>query len=70
MALTGNQTGAEFGTVRVGCDGLRAAVWLSGEHDLTTKGAVTAALDDAVAAEVDVVVDLTDARFMDASILG
>jgi anti-anti-sigma factor len=66
----GNQAGAEFGRVRVGRDGVRAVVWLSGEHDVATKRAVTAALADAVDAEVDVVVDLADAWFMDASIIG
>ena len=45
-------------------------MWLSGKHILATKGAVTAALADAFTADVDVVVDLTDARLMDASILG
>jgi anti-anti-sigma factor len=67
---TGNDTGRQLGRVSVGRDGLRAVVWLSGEHDLATKGAVATALADAVAADVDVVVDLTDARFMDACILG
>ncbi len=66
----GNQTGAEPGSVRLGRDGGRTLVWLSGKHDLATKGAVTAALADAFTADVDVVVDLSDARFMDASILG
>jgi anti-anti-sigma factor len=65
---TGNESGRQL--VRVGRDGSRAVVWLSGEHDLATKGAVSAALADALADEADVVVDLTDARFMDACILG
>jgi anti-anti-sigma factor len=64
------QTGGQLRRVRLGLGGVRSVVWLSGEHDLTTQRVVTAALACAAAAEVDVVVDLTDVSFMDASILG
>ena len=52
-------------------DGRGTVVWLTGEHDGDTSSIVTAALGRVVADEVgDVVVDLTEVSFLDASTLG
>lgn len=49
-------------------DGDRIAVRLRGEHDLATAGLVSAALAEAIAVDPgDVVVDLGEVEFMDAS---
>jgi anti-anti-sigma factor len=45
-------------------------VVLSGEHDLSTAGDVRRALDDAFGRGSAVVLDLTDAGFIDSSVLG
>lgn len=57
----------EPGLVRMGADGSRAIVWLSGEHDISTVAVLTAALDQVVARGADVVIDLAEIEFMDAS---
>lgn len=47
------------------------AIWLRGEHDLATVSALAATLSQAVAADdADVVVDLREVAFMDASTIG
>ncbi len=57
--------------VRVGRDGPRTAVWLSGEHDLASARLLSMALAEAMADnDADMVVDLTELAFMDASTLG
>jgi anti-sigma B factor antagonist len=43
---------------------------LQGEHDLSTAPDVRAAVDEAVASERDVIVDLSQTEFIDSSILG
>lgn len=59
----------QSGGVRVQ-DGDPMVVWLWGEHDLSTAASVSSALTSAVGVgDVDVVVDLADVTFMDASIL-
>jgi len=48
-----------------------AIVWLRGEHDLATVSALSGALARSIAAnEADLVVDLSDVQFMDASTVG
>lgn len=71
-AHTEDRDGGERVGVRAGSDGPGTVVWLSGEHDLASKDAVAVALAKAVALDddADVVIDLTDASFIDASILG
>lgn len=62
---------SEPGGVRVVGEGDRTAVWMWGEHDLATVGDLSTALVEAVTvAGRDVVVDLGDVEFMDASTLG
>lgn len=59
------------GGAEVDASGNPRVVWLWGEHDLSTVSSVTSALLAAVgAADRDVVVDLSEVTFMDASILG
>lgn len=49
----------------------RATLWLHGEHDLATVGALADAVASALADSVgDVLLDLSDVQFMDASIIG
>jgi anti-anti-sigma factor len=45
-------------------------VWLGGEHDEATRGRLARALAEASQLEGDVVVDLSDVTFMDASTVG
>lgn len=58
------------GRVEVILERRRVAVWLVGEHDPATVGLIGAAFVEAAACELDVVVDLSAATFMDASTLG
>lgn len=61
----------EPGAVRVAADGTHTVVWLSGEHDLATVGLIGTALVEALAVDrCDVVVDLSEVAFIDASTLG
>lgn len=56
---------------QVGRHGDRTAVWLSGEHDIATAALISTALVEAMAIDdADVVVDLADVSFMDASTIG
>lgn len=76
MAASGDSTGHEDmvlepGRVRVAGDGDRTVVWLSGEHDLATVGLIDTALVEAMTVDnLDVVVDLSKAAFIDAATLG
>lgn len=48
-----------------------AVIWISGEHDATTAPELTETLDRAIAmGRRDVVIDLRDVQFMDASTIG
>ena len=52
-------------------DSTGTVVWLHGEHDLASVGALSGTLAEAVDLDdADVVVDLSGVEFMDASILG
>ncbi|MBK5223934.1 MAG: STAS domain-containing protein [Acidimicrobiia bacterium] len=63
--------GPSHGGAKLVDEGDRGAVWLWGEHDTTTVGAVSAALADAAAAgEAHIVVDLRNVTFLDASTVG
>jgi anti-sigma B factor antagonist len=57
----------QIGTESIG--DIRVLV-LRGEHDLSTAPDVRAHVEDAVAAGGDVIVDLSEATFIDSSILG
>lgn len=72
MATSENDRAApQPGEVEVDGDADPTVVWLWGEHDLTTVGSVAAALREASAgSHADVVVDLSEVTFMDASTLG
>lgn len=49
----------------------RTIVWLNGEHDLTTKAAVAATIASAARrTDGDLLVDLSEVTFMDASTIG
>lgn len=60
------------GGVRVTRDDPRAVVWMYGEHDGATNEILDAAIIEAGAVDdgADVVIDLTDVGFIDASTLG
>jgi len=56
---------------RTDVDGVRTVVWLHGEHDLASVGALSGTLAEAVELDdANVVVDLSGVEFMDASTLG
>lgn len=49
----------------------RSVVWLWGEHDLATTAEINSVIEEAIAAnDHDVVIDLGDITFMDASTTG
>ena len=58
------------GQIGVESDGGIRVLVLRGEHDLSTAGDVRAHMEEAVGAGGDVVVDLSEAGFIDSSILG
>ncbi len=54
-----------------GTDSARTVVWMRGEHDTSTVPALSSAMARAMSLdESDVVVDLSDVEFMDASTIG
>lgn len=54
-----------------GRDADRIVVWLSGEHDIATEGALRGVLAEAIALDnTDLVVDLSAVQFMGASTVG
>lgn len=56
------------GSVVVQCDGDRSVVWLCGEHDIATEAELSEALAGAIASDdADLVVDLSEVQFIDAS---
>lgn len=59
-----------FGGVSVVRDGDRMLVALWGEHDLSTVGVIDATLTRVATTGLDVVVDLRDVEFMDATTVG
>jgi anti-sigma B factor antagonist len=62
---------SRHGTTHTGRDGDRVVVWLRGEHDIATSAELSADLARAVALdESDLVVDLSEVQFMDASTIG
>jgi anti-sigma B factor antagonist len=58
------------GHIEVEAEGGVAVLVLHGEHDLSTAPDVRAAVDQALAAGGDVIIDLTRTEFIDSSILG
>jgi anti-anti-sigma factor len=58
------------GHIGVEAEGDIAVLVLHGEHDLSTAPDVRAAIDQALAAGGDVIVDLSPTEFIDSSILG
>jgi anti-anti-sigma factor len=72
MALESRSVSANHqGSAVVGRDGDRIVVWLDGEHDIATSGELSATLVQAIAiGDDDLVVDLSEVQFMDASTIG
>jgi anti-sigma B factor antagonist len=58
------------GQIEIDFDGEIRVLVLRGEHDLSTAADVRAHVEDAVGAGGDVIVDLSQAGFIDSSILG
>src|SRR4029453_9007420 len=51
-------------------DAAHTVVWLRGEHDISTVGALSETLARAIARDADVVVDLSEVDFMGAATVG
>lgn len=66
-ALRNYKPHESFGGTSVVRDGDRMLVALWGEHDLSTVGVIDATLTEALTTGLDVVVDLRDVEFMDAT---
>ncbi len=59
------------GSAHPGSDPLRTVVWISGEHDITTRAHLSSIIARASRLDdVDILVDLSDVTFMDASTIG
>jgi len=58
------------GQIGIESDGRIQVLVLRGEHDLSTAPDVRAHMEDAVVTGGDVIVDLSEASFIDSSILG
>lgn len=59
------------GSAVVGRDGDRTVVWLRGEHDMATTAELSVIFARAIAVgDADLVVDLSQVQFMDASTIG
>jgi len=59
------------GSEHPGSDPLRTVVWLSGDHDITTRDHLAATIARAARLDgVDMVIDLSGVTFMDASTIG
>jgi anti-sigma B factor antagonist len=59
-----------IGEIERGFEGDVVVVTLRGEHDLSTAPGLRDELDQAVATGAGIVVDMTETRFIDSSILG
>jgi len=59
------------GSALAACDDDITIVWLRGEHDLSTRAALSHTFASAIAASTnDLVVDLSEVQFLDASTIG
>lgn len=65
-----NEAGARYFTARMAAADGQVRVELAGEIDLHVRDDLKAALEAAIRAGADVVVDLTDVTFLDASGVG